>query len=177
MVALPLLLEKGMHKDFVIMGVSGCGKSEVAERLAQALRVPFIEGDQYHSVANVARMAAGIALTDADRAAWLAELQQALRQARERAGGAVLSCSSLKRRYRDFLRAGVPSLRFVHLDGPRDLIAARMQARGKHFMPLSLLGSQLAALEPLAPDEDGLLLDIRPEPQVLVDAIVAAAAH
>ena len=154
------------------MGVSGCGKSSIGQRLADALEVPFIEGDSFHSAQNVAKMAAGTPLTDDDRADWLQALQQQIRSARENNTGLVLSCSALKRRYRDVLRAGDSTLRFAHLLGTRDLIAARMEARTGHYMPLSLLDSQLAALEPLEADESGLSLDIRRQPQDLVNTIL-----
>ena len=154
------------------MGVSGCGKSSIGQRLADALQVPFIEGDSFHSAQNVAKMAAGRPLTDDDRAGWLQALQTQIRNARTNNTGLVLSCSALKRRYRDLLREGDSTLRFAHLVGTRDLIAARMEARTGHYMPLSLLDSQLAALEPLEADESGLSLDIRRQPQDLVNTIL-----
>jgi carbohydrate kinase (thermoresistant glucokinase family) len=156
---------------WVIMGVSGCGKSTVGAALAQVFDIPYLEGDAYHPAANVAKMAAGIPLNDEDRAGWLQGLADEIRQARERGAGLVLSCSALKRRYRDMLRQADPSLRFVHLDGPRTLIADRMQARVGHYMPSSLLDSQLSILEPLHADEGGLTLDITQPPQVLVARI------
>lgn len=156
---------------WVIMGVSGCGKSTVGAALAQVFDIPYLEGDAYHPAANVAKMAAGIPLNDEDRAGWLEGLADEIRQARERGAGLVLSCSALKRRYRDMLRQADPSLRFVHLDGPRTLIADRMQARVGHYMPSSLLDSQLSILEPLHADEGGLTLDITQPPQVLVARI------
>jgi carbohydrate kinase (thermoresistant glucokinase family) len=153
------------------MGVCGCGKSEVGRELAAALGMRFLEGDAYHSTANVAKMAAGIPLTDADRADWLQRLQHELAAARAGGTGVVLACSALKRRYRDLLRAADPELRFAHLAGPRELIAERMQSRTAHYMPLSLLDSQLRDLEPLAADEAGVLLDISNPPPVLVEQI------
>lgn len=153
------------------MGVCGCGKSEVGRGLAAALGMRFLEGDAYHSTANVAKMAAGIPLTDADRADWLQRLQDELSAARAGGAGVVLACSALKRRYRDLLRAADPELRFAHLAGPRELIAERMQSRTAHYMPLSLLDSQLRDLEPLAADEAGVLLDIGNPPAVLVEHI------
>ncbi|MBA5688703.1 gluconokinase [Duganella sp. LX47W] len=154
------------------MGVSGCGKSEIGQRLATALDLPFLEGDSFHSAANVAKMAAGIPLTDDDRAGWLHTLQERIRQATAQGRGLVLSCSALKRRYRDLLRAGNPALRFAHLSGPRGVIAARMAARVDHYMPPSLLDSQLRDLEPLQPDEAGVQLDLNQPPQQLVDTIL-----
>ncbi|GGC14743.1 gluconokinase [Pseudoduganella buxea] len=162
----------GAPPRWVVMGVSGCGKSAVGIALAKALDVPFVEGDQYHSPENVAKMASGTPLTDSDRVHWLAQLQGQIRAAVESGQGIVLSCSALKRRYRDLLRQADPRLRFAHLAGSKELIAERMAARKGHYMPLSLLDSQLAALEPLQDDEAGLQLDIRfPVPR-LVDEIV-----
>lgn len=157
---------------WVVMGVSGCGKSEVGRQLAARLGVEFVEGDAYHSAANVAKMAAGIPLTDDDRAEWLHTLQAHIASARAAGVGMVLACSALKRRYRDLLRVGDPDLRFVHLDGERALIAQRMQARTAHFMPTSLLDSQLRDLEPLQEDEHGMRLDIVKPPEALAQEIL-----
>jgi len=158
-------------RAWVVMGVSGCGKSEIGARLAQALGVEFIEGDRFHPVVNVRKMAAGIALHDADRAGWLRRLAAELARACEAGRGVVLSCSALKRAYRDILRSSGCALTFVHLSGTRATLAARMAARPGHFMPLSLLDSQLRDLEPLQPDEEGMVLDIEEAPAVLVDRI------
>jgi carbohydrate kinase (thermoresistant glucokinase family) len=157
---------------WVIMGVSGCGKSSVGMQLAGALSVPFLEGDNYHSFENVAKMTAGVPLTDADRADWLWALHREIREARLKHNGLVLSCSSLKRRYRDLLRSADPELRFAHLAGPRELIAERMSARQDHYMPTTLLDSQLATLEPLQDDEAGVVLDIALQPAELVRQIL-----
>ncbi|MHA4866538.1 gluconokinase [Duganella sp. PWIR1] len=156
---------------WVVMGVSGCGKSTIGQALATANGVPFVEGDQFHPPANVAKMSAGVALNDDDRADWLLALQEQIRAARLRGEGLVISCSSLKRRYRDLLREGDPALRFAHLDGPKELIAARMQARPNHYMPTSLLDSQFRDLEPLQQDEAGITLDIETPPDDLVNQI------
>jgi len=160
---------------WVVMGVSGSGKSTVGALLAAHDGVPFLEGDAYHPAANVIKMSAGTPLDDDDRAGWLATLADEIRTAREYGNGLVLSCSSLKRRYRDLLRAADPALRFVHLAGPRELIAARMESRPDHYMPPALLESQLRILEPLQPDETGLTLDITLAPQALVERITASA--
>nr|WP_315212990.1 gluconokinase [uncultured Duganella sp.] len=157
---------------WVVMGVSGCGKSSVGLQLATALGAPFLEGDAYHSYANVAKMSAGMALTDGDRADWLKTLHAEILEARDRQTGLVLSCSALKRRYRDLLRGADPQLRFAHLHGPRELIASRMAARAGHYMPASLLDSQLASLEPLQADEAGIVLDISKDPSELVREIL-----
>jgi gluconokinase len=153
------------------MGVSGSGKSTVGALLARSLQVPFLEGDSFHPQANVARMAAGIALTDADREGWLRALAGQLKQ--HASSGVVLSCSALKRRYRDTLRSGAPDLALIALEGPPDVLAQRMAGRSGHYMPASLLASQLATLEPPQPDEDALRLDIGRAPEALVhDALV-----
>ena len=152
----------------VVMGVSGCGKSTVGAALAQALRVEFVEGDAFHPPENVARMAAGVALTDADRAPWLRALAAHITQAASR--GVVVSCSALKRSYRDVLRSD-HAVRFIWLDAPRAHLEARMATRTGHYMPASLLASQLATLEPPQPDEGAVRVDAsRP-----VDTIVAEA--
>jgi gluconokinase len=148
------------------MGVSGSGKSTVGAMLATALKVAFLEGDSFHPSANVARMAAGIALTDADREGWLRTLAQQL--AAHAPQGVVLSCSALKRRYRDMLRQGAPELALLYLCGPGEVLSQRMSGRSGHYMPPSLLASQLATLEPPQADEDALTLDIGRAPQALV---------
>ena len=156
---------------WVVMGVSGCGKSTVGHALAAANGVLFVEGDQYHPPANVAKMSAGQPLNDDDRADWLLALQAQISAARLRGEGLVISCSSLKRRYRDLLRQGDPALRFAHLNGSKEMIEARMKARVGHYMPTSLLDSQFRDLEPLQPDEAGLTLDIETPPADLVTQI------
>jgi gluconokinase len=128
----------------VVMGVSGCGKSTLGAALARRLQVPLIEGDDFHPPANVRKMSEGIALTDADRAGWLDTLGRGLADAGE---GAVLTCSALKRAYRDRLRAAVPGLRFVFLALERDEAERRVAARPSHMFPASLVASQFATLE------------------------------
>lgn len=160
----------------VVMGVCGSGKSEVGRSLATALGAHFVEGDDFHPPANVARMEAGIPLTDADRQQWLHTLCGQLQQAAAAGCGVVLSCSALKRRYRDLLRQGCPGLGFVYLKGERALIESRMRARQGHFMPLALIDSQLADLEPPQPDEAAIEADIRQTVDVMVAGIVASLA-
>jgi gluconokinase len=160
---------------WVVMGVSGCGKSEVGSRLALALGAAFIEGDRFHPAANVRKMAAGIALTDADRAGWLAQLADELARACAGGRGVVLACSALKRAYRDTLRGSNCAPTFVHLTGDRATIAARIAARAGHYMPASLLDSQLRDLEPLQADEAGIVLDIGEAPARLVERVLDAA--
>jgi gluconokinase len=163
-----------MNSDiFVVMGVSGCGKSTVGARLAEALNLPFLEGDVLHSERNVARMAAGVALSDQDREGWLQALADRLRQAHAAGQGLVLSCSALKRAYRDLLRSGAPGLRFVYLHGDRALLSARMAARTGHYMPLSLLDSQLATLEPPGVEENVLAFEVAERPEDIVAAVLA----
>ena len=157
---------------WVIMGVCGCGKSEIGKLLALQTGHPFIEGDAYHSQANLDKMTAGIPLNDADRAEWIACLQQKIAHAYAQGSGIVLSCSALKRQYRDILRTADADLRFVHLSGSRELIASRMQARSGHYMPLSLLDSQLHDLQPLQADEAGCRLDITQTPEQLINQIL-----
>lgn len=134
----------------VIMGVSGCGKTSVGLGISARLGLPYVDGDDLHPAANVAKMAAGIPLTDDDRWPWLDAVAGVLA---DRAP-VIVGCSALKRAYRDRLRAGAGgAVRFIHLTGPRDLIASRMAARTGHYMPPALLDSQFAALEPPGPDE------------------------
>lgn len=160
-------------QQVVVMGVSGCGKTTVGQALADRLGWPFVEGDRLHPPENVARMAAGIPLTDADRQGWLAAVAGRLATADALGEGVVVSCSALKRAYRDRLRAAVPGLRLVFLHGDPALIAARLAARRGHYMPPSLLPSQLEILEPPGADERPLALDIAEPP----DALVAEAAR
>jgi len=162
---------------WVIMGVSGCGKSTVGKSLAIARGVGFVEGDEFHPEANVIKMTAGIPLSDDDRAGWLGALQIQIGAARECGIGLVVSCSALKRRYRDMLRLADPGLRFAHLKGSRDLIFSRMQARVGHYMPLSLLDTQLNVLEALDDDEAGLCLDINAAPDELIAQILQSEGN
>jgi len=152
----------------VVMGVSGCGKSTVGKRLADAMAVRFVEGDELHSPHNVALMAAGTPLTDGNRADWLRHVAQRLTEAAGEGQGLVISCSALKRSYREQLRAAAPALHFIYLQGNRALLAERLQSRAGHYMPPSMLQSQLDTLEPPAPDEHAITLDIADTPDALV---------
>jgi carbohydrate kinase (thermoresistant glucokinase family) len=143
----------------VVMGVSGCGKSTVGRLLAQQLHAEFLEGDNLHPPHNIERMAAGIALTDADRSAWLLDIAGQLADALASRHALVVSCSALRRSYRTTLRAASADLSFVHLQASRELLDQRMRSRSGHFMPASLLASQLQALEPPGPDERAVTLD------------------
>ena len=154
----------------VVMGVSASGKSLVGARLADRLGVPFCEGDDLHSAASIAKMKAGRPLDDADRAPWLARVAGWIA---DHAAGGVVSCSALKHAYRDRLRDGqaVPPA-FVLLDPPRAILEQRIAARRGHFMPPTLLDSQLSTLEPPTPDERVLTLTADDPPDALVDAIM-----
>lgn len=142
----------------VAMGVSGSGKSTVGAALAQRLGVPFADADDLHPEANIAKMSAGEALDDDDRRPWLDVVGRWLGE--HRTTGGVMSCSALKRSYRDQLRSHAPDVELLHLHGTREVIARRQASRPGHFMPASLLDSQFATLEPLGDDEHGLVLDV-----------------
>ncbi|MGP4111409.1 gluconokinase [Streptomyces sp. 4N509B] len=151
------------------MGVSGSGKTTVGALLAERLGVAYAEADSFHSPANIAKMTAGTPLTDEDRGPWLDAIGAWARERAERGAGGVVSCSALKRAYRDRLRAAEPGLVFVHLSGDRELIAARMAERADHFMPPALLDSQFAALQPLANDEAGVTVSVAVDPADVAD--------
>jgi gluconokinase len=146
-----------MGHPIVVMGVSGSGKSTVGAALAQRLRVPFEDADDLHPEANIAKMSRGEPLDDADRYPWLEIVGRWLAAHPD---GGVMSCSALKRKYRDQLRHHASGTEFVLLAGDREVIERRQAARPGHFMPASLLSSQLATLEPLEPDEGGVVLDV-----------------
>jgi gluconokinase len=159
--------------NVVVMGVSGCGKSAVGERLAAALGLPLIEGDSFHPPGNIARMQQGVALTDEDRAGWLAQLGRELSRS---PGGAVLTCSALKRSYRDSLRAAAPGLRFVHLALSEQDALRRVSGRAGHFYPPSLVASQFEALEDPAGEAGVIVIDaLLPLPVVSETALQALA--
>lgn len=149
----------------VVMGVSGCGKSTVGGLLARDLGARFLDGDSLHPHANVQKMAAGIPLDDDDREPWLQEI--GMRFAAAGQESLVIACSALKRSYRDIIRSADPAVRFVHLHGSEEVLASRMAVRPGHFMPLSLLQSQLKTLELLGEAEAGVMLDIVNSPAEL----------
>ncbi|WP_443333536.1 gluconokinase [Streptomyces sp. CB00455] len=155
------------------MGVAGTGKTTVGRLLAEALALPYAEGDAFHPAANVAKMSAGTPLDDADRWPWLDAIGRWIRD-RAQPRGAVVAASSLKRAYRDRLRAAAPGVVFVHLTGDRPLIEERMAARTGHFMPATLLDSQFAALEPLRQDEAGVAVDVSGSPEDITERALAA---
>ena len=159
-----------------MMGVCGSGKTLIGAQLARELDVEFVEGDDLHPRENVKRMAAGIPLTDDDRHGWLMAIATRLREAKQTGVGLVVSCSALKRRYRDLLRsAGDADTRFVYLAGSRAIIAERMANRRGHFMPPTLLESQLAILEEPSADERAWRCDISAAPDAIVADLVARA--
>jgi gluconokinase len=158
------------------MGVAGAGKSLIGASLAGALGVEFVEGDDYHPPENVARMASGIPLTDEDRDGWLRALTARLAEASDQGRGLVMSCSALKRRYRDRLRAGDGDVQLIYLRGPEPLLAERLAGRIGHYMPGSLLESQLAALEEPTPDEGAWVCDVGAAPDEIVASLAARAS-
>jgi gluconokinase len=149
---------KNRHPLVVVMGVSGSGKTTVGAALAQRLGVPFADADDFHPPENVAKMSAGVPLDDDDRRPWLETIAAWLAAHEE--GGGVASCSALRRAYRDILTSAAPGVVFVHLHGSRDVVAARVAGRPGHFMPAALVESQFATLEPLQPDERGVVIDL-----------------
>lgn len=157
---------------FVVMGVAGCGKTTIGKALAAHLGCPFYDGDDFHSAHNVAKMAGGIPLTDADRGPWLATLAGLIREHLDRGETAVLASSALKKRYRDQLRVS-DQVQFVYLHGDFDLIWQRMQPRQNHYMKPEMLRSQFEALEP--PDEDeAVSVSIDGSVDEILDLIVQA---
>ncbi len=160
--------------QIVVMGVAGAGKTTVASELAARLGCEVADADDFHPQANIAKMAAGIPLQDDDRWPWLEAIAAWIRERARTGRTAVVTCSALKRSYRDVLRRASPQVVFVHLSGPPELIAERMRARRGHFMPPALLASQIATLQPLGPDEPGLTVNVARTPGELADEIVAA---
>jgi gluconokinase len=162
-----------VDKDlYVVMGVAGSGKSLIGAALAYALSVAFVDGDDLHSPENIERMASGVPLTDDDRASWLRGIADRMGEAKAAGTGIVVACSALKRAYRDFLRAQAGEVRFVFLTGPRGLIEKRLAHRPGHFMPPSLLDSQLAILEEPGADENVLVCDISKSPDAIVSDLM-----
>lgn len=158
----------------VVMGVSGAGKSTVGAELAALLEVPFEDADALHPESNVAKMTAGTPLTDADRHPWLGVVGQRLADA---PNGLVMACSALKRAYRDAIRAAAPDTLFVLLEVPKATLADRVTHRPGHFMPVSLLDSQLEALEPLTSDEAGVVVESEGGVEATAERALAALAR
>ncbi len=163
-----------MSRAMILMGPSGAGKTALGEALAARLGWPFLEGDALHPPENVAKMTRGIPLDDADRAPWLAALRDRISQEAARTPGLIVACSALKRRYRDLLREARAEVRFLELTADPALIGARLARRRGHFMPASLLASQIAALEPLAPDEPGAAISTEAGPEETLRRALAA---
>ncbi len=156
----------------VMMGVSGSGKSTVAELLGARLDWPVAEADQFHPQANIDKMASGHPLDDDDRWPWLHAIRDWISLENAIGANTIVTCSALKRSYRDALREAKGHVVFVHLHGPAELLAQRMQGRSGHFMPPTLLPSQLSTLEPLGPDEEAITLSIADSPEGLVNQIL-----
>ena len=157
----------------VVMGVSGVGKTTVAQALARRLRAVFADGDDFHPPGNVAKMVAGTPLTDADRKPWLDAIAAWIDARRASGERGVVACSALRRGYRDILIGGRADVGLVFLQGPKDLIADRIGGRRDHFMPPGLLDSQLATLEPPHDDERPIVVDAGEPPERIVDAVLA----
>jgi carbohydrate kinase (thermoresistant glucokinase family) len=155
----------------VVMGVSGSGKTTVASLLAEALGWHFQEGDKLHPPENVEKMSAGIPLTDADRLPWLRKIAETIDDWRSRAESGVITCSALKRSYRDIIIGDRPDVRLVYLKGSPDLIRQRMAQRHGHFMPSALLDSQFSILEEPSPDENPIVVDIGGQPEEIAREI------
>ena len=163
----------------VVMGVSGSGKSTVGDLIAEALSVPFVDGDSLHPMSNISKLCDGEPLTDADKWPWLEIVGETLAEAREH-GGMVIACSALKRQYRDAIRRAVPHVIFVLLEGSRELLAVRLASRSEHLFSTAqaaraaALEWQLAILEPLEKQENGVTIDVSPLLRVVVDEAVVA---
>jgi len=161
-------------RAIIVMGVTGSGKTTVGALLAGRLGWDFEEGDSLHPPANIAKMSSGHALTDADRWPWLRKIGEWIDEEASRGRSVVVSCSALKRSYRDLLRSGRASLTFLYLAGTKEEISERLAQRHGHFMPPSLLDSQLADLEPLEPDEPGVTVSIVGRPEQIVAGALRA---
>ncbi|WP_406858208.1 gluconokinase [Alsobacter sp. KACC 23698] len=157
----------------VIMGVAGSGKTTTARNLSRALGWAYRDADEFHPPENIAKMSRGEPLTDEDRWPWLRAIAAWLAERLAAGESVIVTCSALKRAYRDILAAGRPDVRLVLLAGDRDLIGARMKARKHHFMPTSLLDSQFAALEPPGPDEGVVTVSVVQSPRAVVHDIIA----
>jgi gluconokinase len=163
-----------MRSPIVVMGVSGSGKSTVGAALGQRLRVPFADADDFHPPANIEKMSSGQALNDDDRFPWLDAIGAWL--GAHCGDGGVMSCSALKRRYRDQLRRHCPDVVFLHLAGSPEVIARRQSSRPGHFMPASLLASQFETLEPLEADERGVTIDVDQDIDSIIESYLTLSA-
>ena len=171
------MVEEPATTTIVVMGVSGAGKSTVAAELVRRLGWDFAEGDEFHPAANVEKMHSGHPLTDEDRWPWLRRLAAWIGEHEAAGKNAVVTCSALKRSYRDLLRDGHPSVWFAHVTAPENLITGRVASRSNHYMPPSLVPSQFATLEPLGDDEPGRLVPGTGSPAEVVDEVLADLAR
>ncbi|MFF4888730.1 gluconokinase [Micromonospora chersina] len=160
--------ERPPTRHVVVMGVSGAGKTTVARGISELTGLRFAEADEFHTEAHVAQMRAGVPLTDADRWPWLRALAGWMADRHAEGVSTVLTCSALKRGYRDVLRQGPADVEFLHLDGAAQLIRDRLDRRVGHYMPASLFDSQRAILEHLEPDESGVVLEVAAPPEELI---------
>jgi gluconokinase len=165
-----------MCQHVIVMGVTGSGKSSVASALGEALDLEVMDGDAYHPQSNIEKMAAGIPLTDEDRRPWLETLSELVGSRHAARVGTVLACSALRRSYRDILGSTVPNDEsfVIQLDADPETLRGRMVDRTGHFMPVSLLDSQLATLEPLQPDERGAVVDVAPPLDIVIEMALSA---
>lgn len=165
-----------MHTDaksILVMGVSGSGKSHIGRQIATAIDATFVDADDHHSATNIAKMARGEPLNDDDRAAWLQTLSELYRRYRAEGQSLVIGCSALKRRYRDILRQGAPTLEILYLHGERDTLLERLNSRGEHFFAgAHMLDNQLATLEPPG-EKEAFRVDIRSTPAKIVETFVS----
>ncbi len=161
----------------VVMGVSGCGKSTVAKALAERTEGLYLDGDDFHPVSNVEKMSHSIPLTNEDRLPWLQTVGRVMRERRAPGHPVIMACSALKRMYRDRIREAEPEAFFVHLVATREELERRMQHRHGHFMPASLLDSQLQTLEPLASGEYGATINVHGTEHQVVDRVLEAVEH
>jgi gluconokinase len=170
----------GNPQHLVLMGVAGSGKTSVAALLSEHLDWASAEADAFHSEANIAKMSSGLPLEDADRWPWLDDIREWMSAQARTGKSTIVTCSALKRTYRDILSTAHGYVLFIHLDGSPEMLRQRMEARAGHFMPESLLPSQLATLERLGPDEQGVTIDISPSQAhiaaLILDSIRAPAA-
>lgn len=165
---------KDLPARLIVMGVTGCGKTTVGALLAGRVGAGFLDGDDYHPPSNVAKMSSGQPLTDADRWPWLDRLGRVIEDGVAQRGRVVLACSALRRVYRDRLTdACAGPVMFLHLSGSREVIHRRMAARRDHYMPVGLLESQIATLEPIQPDEHAKVLEIDAPADQIVDRILS----
>jgi gluconokinase len=158
------------------MGVSGSGKTVIGTLLARALGVEFVEGDTYHPAANIEKMSAGVPLTDHDREGWLHAIARRIKRATDDGNGVVVSCSALKRSYREMIRADAGRVQFIFLRGAQELIGDRIRGRKGHFMPPSLLDSQFSLLEEPSSDEEVWVVDINDSPEAIAASLIARAS-